>query len=75
MAPVVAGAARDGQRGGLGPGLTRGVFQITTSHMGTRDIILVAANTGEITVDGSVQGGHVQNRIHRDAFIRAVLIR
>ena len=50
-------------------------FVVTTSHMGTRDIVLVAANATEITVDGSVEGGHVQNRIYRDGFIRAVLIR
>lgn len=50
-------------------------FEITTSHMGTRDIILVAADANEITVNGSVQGGRVQNRIYRDGFIRAVLIR
>ena len=50
-------------------------FVVTTSHMGTRDVVLVAANATEITVDGSVEGGHVQNRIYKDGFIRAVLIR
>lgn len=50
-------------------------FEITTSRMGTRDVILVAADAGEITVSGSVQGGRVQNRIYRDGFIRAVFIR
>jgi hypothetical protein len=50
-------------------------FEITTAHMGMRVVRLLDAATGEITVEGSVQGGRVTNRIHRDGFVRAVLIR
>ena len=51
-------------------------FEMTTSHMGKRDVLLVAASAGEITVSGSVAGGgRVQNRVYRDGFSRAVLIR
>lgn len=50
-------------------------FEITTARMGSRDVVLIAASAGEITVAGSVQGGRVQNRIYRDGFSRAVLLR
>ena len=50
-------------------------FEITTSRMGKRDVVLVAASADEIVVSGAVQGGRVQNRIYRDGFGRAVLIR
>ncbi len=50
-------------------------FAITTAHMGTREVRLLEAGKGEITVEGSVRGGRVTNRIHPDGFIRAVLIR
>lgn len=51
-------------------------LEITTSRMGKRDVVLVAASAGEITVWGSVAGGgRVQNRLYRDGFIKAVLIR
>ena len=50
-------------------------FEITTARMGPRDVVLVAASAGEIMVEGSVQGGRVQNRIYKDGFSRAVLIR
>lgn len=51
-------------------------FEMTTSHMGKRDVLLVAASAEEITVSGSVAGGgRVQNRVYRDGFGKAVLIR
>jgi hypothetical protein len=50
-------------------------FVITTGHMGAREVVLIAANAGEITVEGSVHGGRVKNRIYKDGFSRAVLIR
>ncbi|MDZ4325685.1 MAG: hypothetical protein U1A73_11840 [Pseudomonas sp.] len=51
-------------------------FEITTSRMGKRDVVLVAASADEITVWGSVAGGgRVQNRLYRDGFVKAVLIR
>ena len=51
-------------------------FEMTTSHMGKREVLLVAASAGEITVAGSVAGGgRVQNRVYRDGFRKAVLIR
>ena len=51
-------------------------FEVTTAHMGTREVRLVEAGKAEITVEGSVQGGgRVKNRIYPDGFIRAVLIR
>ena len=51
-------------------------FEITTSRMGKRDVVLVAASAGEITVLGSVAGGgRVQNRLYRDGFVKAVLLR
>ena len=43
--------------------------------MGMREVRLLDANKAEITVEGSVQGGRVTNRIHPDGFVRAVLIR
>ena len=50
-------------------------FEITTAHMPARVVTLLEAGKNEITVEGSVQGGRVTNRIHPDGFIRAVLIR
>ena len=51
-------------------------FEMTTTHTGKRDVLLVAASAEEITVSGSVAGGgRVQNRVYRDGFGKAVLIR
>ena len=51
-------------------------FEITTSRMGKRDVVLVAASADEIMISGSVAGGgRAQNRVYRDGFGRAVLIR
>jgi hypothetical protein len=38
-------------------------------------VTLLEAGAQEIRVSGSVQGGRVENRINRDGFLRAVLLR
>jgi hypothetical protein len=50
-------------------------IELTTAHTPMRMVTILDAAPNEVTVEGSVQGGHVKNRIHPDGFIRAVLIR
>jgi hypothetical protein len=50
-------------------------LEVSTSHMPARVVTLLEAGAQEIRVSGSVQGGRVENRINRDGFLRAVLLR
>ena len=49
--------------------------EIRTAHSSTRLVTILEANINEIRVEGSVLGGHVENRIYKDGFLRAILVR
>lgn len=78
-APVVAAKASPGDELTWKdlPGYIGRDVEISTAHMPARvvRILEAKANANEIRVEGSVQGGHVENRINKDGFLRAVLIR